>query len=117
MGFFTPLSHQHKQTNHEQSHHEQQSHSCEILCDFSRIFPAVFGALVCVIDATADAVADVAKFSLDVFHGLFPLSFICLYYSMEIGICQLSDYTKELRFLFAGLCILHKFGGVAGLTK
>jgi hypothetical protein len=25
---------------------------------------------------------------------LFPLSFICLYYSMSIGICQLSGCTK-----------------------
>jgi hypothetical protein len=32
--------------------------------------------LVCVVDVPADAVADVAKLSLDVFHCLFPLSFI-----------------------------------------
>ena len=107
-GVFTPSSHQHEQASHEKTHHAQQSHSCKILCDFFRILSAVFGTLVCVVDVPADAVANVAKFSLDVFHGLFPLSFNCLYYSMEIGICQLLFCTKELRFLFAELCILPK---------
>jgi hypothetical protein len=116
-GVFTPSSHQHKQASHEKYHHAHQSHSCEILCDFFEVLSAVLGTLVCVVDVPADTVADVAKFSLDVFHGLFPLSFICLYYSMEIGICQSLFCTKELHFLFAELCILPKSGGVAGLTK
>jgi hypothetical protein len=117
MGFFTPSSHQHKQASHEKSYHTQQNHSCEIFCDFSEVLSAVFGTLVCVVDVPADAVANVTKFSLDVFHGLFPLSFICLYCIMDCGICQLSDCTNKCRKKLAELCILPKFGGHAGATK
>jgi hypothetical protein len=81
------------------------------------ILTVIRWTLVCVVDISADAVADVAEFFLNVFHGLFPLSFICLYCIMDSGICQLSDCTNKCRKKLAELCTLPKFGGHAGATK
>ena len=100
--------------NHETQNTNTQTASVQYLfSDVVIVLSAVFWTLVCVIDIPTNAVANVAEFFLDVFHGLFPLSFNCLYYNMEIRICQLLFCTKELRFLFAELCILTKFGGHA----
>jgi hypothetical protein len=115
--FCGTLSKYHSQNHETQNTNTQTASVQDVFSDVVVILAVIHGALVCVIDIPADAIANVAKFFFDVFHGLFPLSFICLYYSMEIGICQSLFCTKELRFLFAELCILPKSGGVAGLTK
>jgi hypothetical protein len=87
--FFGGALGKHHSQNHEtQNANTQTASAQDISSDVIVIFTIIYGTLVCVVDVPADAVADVAKFFLDVFHGLFPLSFICLYYSMEIEICQ-----------------------------
>ena len=115
--FCGALGKHHSQNYETQNANAQTTSVQDVFSDVVVVLSTVFWTLVCVVDIPANTVANVAKLFLDVFHGLFPLSFICLYYSMEIGICQLLFCTKELRFLFAELCILPKSGGVAGLTK
>ena len=111
--FCDALGKHHSQKHEAQNTNTQTASAQDISTNVVVVLAVVHGTLVCVVDVPADAVANVAKLSLDVFHWLFPLSFICLYYSMEIGICQLLFCTKELRFLFAELCILPKSRQVA----
>ena len=92
--FCGTLGKYHSQNHETQNTNTQTASAQDVLSDVVVVLSTVFWTLVCVVDVPADAVANVEKFSLDVFHGLFPLSFICLYYSMEIGICQLSFCTK-----------------------
>jgi hypothetical protein len=87
--FFCGALGKHHSQNHETKNANTQTASAQdVSSDVIVVLAVIHGAVVCVVDVPTDAVADVAKFSLDVFHGLFPLSFICLYYSMEIEICQ-----------------------------
>ena len=92
--FCDALGKHHSQKHESQNTNTQTTSAQDVSSNVIVVLAVVHGTLVCVVDVPADAVANVAKFSLDVFHGLFPLSFICLYYNMRIGICQLSDYTK-----------------------
>jgi hypothetical protein len=87
--FFCGALGKHHSQNHEtQNANTQTASAQDVSSDVVVVLSAVFWTLVCVVDVPADAVADVAKLSLDVFHGLFPLSFICLYYSTLGLVCQ-----------------------------
>jgi hypothetical protein len=87
--FFCGALGKHHSQNHEaQNTNTQTASAQDVFADVVVILSAVFWTLVCVVNVPADAVADIAKFSLDVFHGLFLLSFNCLYYSTLGLVCQ-----------------------------
>jgi hypothetical protein len=115
--FCGALGKHHSQKHETQNTNTQTTGAQDVSSDVIVILAVVHRALVCVVDIPADAIANVAKFSLNLFHGLFPLSFICLYCIMDFGICQLSDCTNKCRKKLAELCILPKPGGHAGATK
>ena len=79
--FCGTLDKYHSQNHEAQNTNTQTAGAQDVFSDVVVILAIIHGALVGVIDVPADAVANVAKLSLDVFHGLFPLSFICLYYN------------------------------------
>ena len=83
--FCGALCKHHSQKHETQNANTQTASTQDISSDVIIVLSVVHGTLVCVVDVPADAVANVAKLSLDVFHGLFPLSFICLYYSTKEG--------------------------------
>ena len=74
--FCGTLSKYHSQNHESQNTNTQTASAQDVSSDVVVVLSAVFWTLVCVIDVPADAVANVAKLSLDVFHCLFPLSFI-----------------------------------------
>ena len=99
--FFCDALGKHHSQNHEtQNTNTQTTSAQDVSSNVIVVLAVVHGTLVCVVDATANAVADVAKFSSDFsFHGVAPLSFNYLYYNIEIEICQaLFENKIKLKF-------------------
>jgi hypothetical protein len=89
LSFFCGALGKHHSQNHEtQNTNAQTASAQDVSSDVVVVLSAISWTLVCVIDISADAIANVAKLSLDVFHGLFLLSFNCLYYSTLGLVCQ-----------------------------
>ena len=86
--FCGALGKHHSQKHEAQNTNTQTTSTEDVSSNVIVVLAVIHGTLVCVVDVSADAVADVAKLSLDVFHDLFPLSFICLYYNTWFIICQ-----------------------------
>jgi hypothetical protein len=83
--FCGTLSKYHSQNHETQNANTQTARTQDISSNVVVVLSAVSWTLICVVDATANAVANVSQLFL---HWFIPLSFICLYYSMEKGVCQ-----------------------------
>lgn len=98
--FFCDALGKHHSQNHETQNTNTQTASAQnVFANVVVVLAVLNGALVCVVYVPADAVANVAEFSFDVFHGLSPLSFNYLYYNIGIKICQaLFENKIKLKF-------------------